>query len=207
MVRGRSRRRISIAAPTCHRPGQRSRLIYRPRRNDGHRDGRKSLSRRDYRDLLIAAHAQPSGPIVLIRDNLNVHKAADLRKVAEARDWPTISCLPPYAPDLNPVEGIRSLLRRGRLSNVTFSTPNTSSVASDAAYGTSGTAATSSMTASPRPAWPSDPPERPGDITSSSSVTARHCGQHSSGARAPCRNPAKLLVTGIAHAPLQVITP
>ncbi|MFE1362900.1 hypothetical protein ACFW84_01475 [Streptomyces anulatus] len=80
-VRGRSRRRISIAALTCYRPGHRSRLIYRPRRDDGRRDGRKSFSWRDYRDLLIAAHQQLGGPIVLIRDNLNVHKAAGLRHI------------------------------------------------------------------------------------------------------------------------------
>ncbi|MEK8146548.1 transposase [Streptomyces sp. M10(2022)] len=61
-VRGRSRRRISIAALTCYKPGNRARLIYRPN-------------------------------------------------------------LPPYAPDLNPVEGIWSLLRRGWLSSVAFSTP------------------------------------------------------------------------------------
>ncbi|GAA2463169.1 hypothetical protein GCM10010421_64860 [Streptomyces glaucus] len=122
-VRGRSRRRISIAALTCYRPGHRSRLIYRPRRDDGNRDGRKSFSWRDYRDLLTAAHQQLGGPIVLIWDNLNVHKATDLRKRAAARDWPTIYHLPPYAPDLNPVEGIWSLLRRGWLSNVAFSTP------------------------------------------------------------------------------------
>ncbi|MFI6209983.1 transposase [Streptomyces sp. NPDC051041] len=122
-VRGRSRRRISIAALTCYRPGHRSRLIYRPRRDDGNRDGRKSFSWRDYRDLLTAAHQQLGGPIVLIWDNLNVHKATDLRKWAAARDWLTIYYLPPYAPDLNPVEGIWSLLRRGWLSNVAFSTP------------------------------------------------------------------------------------
>lgn len=122
-VRGRSRRRISIAALTCYKPGHRSRLIYRPRRDDGNRDGRKSFSWRDYRDLLIAAHQQLDGPIVLIWDNLNVHKAADLKKFAESRDWLTIYYLPPYAPDLNPVEGIWSLLRRGWLSNVAFSTP------------------------------------------------------------------------------------
>ncbi len=40
-----------------------------------------------------------------IWDNLNVHKAADLREFAEARDWLTIYHLPPHAPDLNPVEG------------------------------------------------------------------------------------------------------
>ena len=57
------------------------------------------------------------------RIDFTVHKAADLRKFAEARDWLTIYYLPPYAPDLNPVEGIWSLLRRGWLSNVAFSTP------------------------------------------------------------------------------------
>ncbi|MFE0379544.1 transposase [Streptomyces inhibens] len=44
-------------------------------------------------------------------------RSAGLRLWAEGRDWLTVSYLPPYAPDLNPVEGIRSLLRRGRLSN------------------------------------------------------------------------------------------
>ncbi|MFE2945409.1 transposase [Streptomyces sp. NPDC059255] len=122
-VRGRSRRRISIAALTCYKPGHRPRLIYRPRRDDGRRDGRKSFSWRDYRDLLIAAHQQLDGPIVLIWDNLNVHKAAGLREFAASRDWLTIYYLPPYAPDLNPVEGIWSLLRRGWLSNIAFSTP------------------------------------------------------------------------------------
>ncbi|MFG2216768.1 transposase [Streptomyces sp. NPDC048685] len=122
-VRGRSRRRISIAALTCYKPGHRSRLIYRPRRDDGNRDGRKSFSWRDYRDLLIVAHQQLGGPIVLVWDNLNVHKAAGLREFAASRDWLTIYYLPPYAPDLNPVEGIWSLLRRGWLSNVASSTP------------------------------------------------------------------------------------
>ncbi|MFJ3146578.1 transposase [Streptomyces halstedii] len=94
-----------------------------PARDDGNRDGRKSFSWRDYRDLLIAAHQQLDGPIVLIRDNPNVHKAAGLRESAESRDWLTIHYLSPYVSDLNPVEGIWSLLRRGWLSNVAFSTP------------------------------------------------------------------------------------
>jgi hypothetical protein len=51
-VRGRSRRRISIAALTCYKPGRRSWLIYRPRRDDGNRDGRKSFSWRDYRQRI-----------------------------------------------------------------------------------------------------------------------------------------------------------
>lgn len=63
------------------------------------------------------------GPIVLIRGNLNVHKAAGPREFVESRDGLTIHYLPPYAPDLNLLEGIWSLLRRGWLSNVAFSTP------------------------------------------------------------------------------------
>ncbi|WP_433397183.1 transposase [Streptomyces sp. CA-146814] len=68
------------------------------------------------------AHPQLGGPIVLVCDNLNVHRAAALREFAASRDWLTIYYLPPYAPDLNPVEGIWALLRRGWLSNVAFST-------------------------------------------------------------------------------------
>lgn len=122
-VRGRSRRRVSITVLTCYKPGHRSRLVYRPREDDARRDGRKSFSRHDYRDLLSAAHQQLDGPIVLVRDGLDVHEAADLREFAAAREWLTVYHLPPRAPGLNPVEGIRSLLRCGRLSNIAFSTP------------------------------------------------------------------------------------
>ncbi|MGW6893157.1 IS630 family transposase [Streptomyces chartreusis] len=122
-VRGRSRRRISIAALTCYKPGERSRLIYRPRRDDGRRDGRKSFAWTDYRDLLITAHHQLGGPIVLVWDNLNVHLAYGMRQFIARQDWLTVYQLPSYAPDLNPVEGIWSLLRRGWLSNTAFTTP------------------------------------------------------------------------------------
>ncbi|WP_107408256.1 transposase [Streptomyces atratus] len=61
--------------------------------------------------------------IVLVWENLNVHKAEGLRKFAATRDWLAIYYLPPYAPDLSPVEGTWSLLRRGWLSNVAFTTP------------------------------------------------------------------------------------
>jgi hypothetical protein len=60
---------------------------------------------------------------VLVWDNLDVHKAAGLREFPEVRDWLTIHYPPPYAPDLNPVEGIWSLLRRGWLSDIAFTNP------------------------------------------------------------------------------------
>jgi hypothetical protein len=142
-VRRRSRRRISIAALTCYKPGHRPRLTYRPRRDDGNRGGRKSFSWRDYRDPLIAAHRQLHGPIVLVRDNLNVHKAARLREFAEARTgWPSTTYRPTQPSSTRSKASGHSCAATG--SPTSPSAPqNTSSRPSGAACGTSSTAATS----------------------------------------------------------------
>ena len=121
-VRGRSRRRLSVAALTCYKPGERPRLIYRPAA-DARADGRKSFDWRDYRDLIAAAHAQLAAPIVLIWDNLNTHLAKGMREFVDAHDWLTVVQLPSYSPDLNPVEAIWSLLRR-KLANTAFTDPD-----------------------------------------------------------------------------------
>lgn len=112
-VRGCSQRRFSIAALACYKLGERSRLIYRPKQHVDHkRGGRRSFTWSEYRDLLIAAHQQLGAPIVLVWDNLNVHRDRRLREFIDTHDWITCCFLPAYAPDLNPVEGIWSLLRR-----------------------------------------------------------------------------------------------
>ncbi|WP_066940488.1 transposase [Streptomyces sp. NBRC 110611] len=120
-IRGRPRQRVSLAALCCYRPGERSRLIYRYLPHKSHdsttKAGRCSFTWTDYRDLLIAAHQQPGAPIVLIWDNLNTHRAASIRGFIAAHDWITAFYLPPYAPNLNPVEGIWSLLRRSAQNN------------------------------------------------------------------------------------------
>ncbi len=121
-VRGRSRRRISIAALCCYRSGERSRLIYRPRfhsllKGARLKGARKSLAWQDYRDLLVRAHLQLGAPIVVVWDNSNTHRAAGMRKYAADHDWLTIVRLPSYSPDLNPVEGVWSLLPLGWTAN------------------------------------------------------------------------------------------
>lgn len=122
VVRGRSRRRLSVAALVCYKPGERSRLIYRPA-PDRRADGRKSFAWRDYRDLLHVAHAQLGGPIVLVWDNLNTHLTAGMRQFIARHAWLTVIQLPTYAPQLNPVEGIWSLIRRD-LANTAFADPD-----------------------------------------------------------------------------------
>jgi putative transposase len=58
--------------------------------------------------------------MVLVRDNLNVHLRPELRAFTAAQPWLRVFQLPSYAPDLNPVEGIWSSLKRGPLANVAF---------------------------------------------------------------------------------------
>lgn len=102
-VRGRSQRRFSIAALCCYKPGERSRLVYRPKRHTDHKSGgHKSFAWTEYRDLLIAAHQQLGGPVVLSWDNLNFHEDRRMRAFIDAHDWLTVDHLPAYAPGLNP---------------------------------------------------------------------------------------------------------
>ncbi|MFI0092029.1 transposase [Streptomyces bobili] len=122
-VRGRSRRRTSVAALCCYKPGEKSRLIHRPRAHLLLKGARKSFSWKDYRDLLVRAHIQLGGPIVVIWDNLNTHLAAGLKRYEAEHDWLTTVRLPPYAPDLNPVEAVWSLVRRA-MANSAFDTPD-----------------------------------------------------------------------------------
>ncbi|MFC8308589.1 transposase [Streptomyces olivaceus] len=122
-VRGRARRRLSVAALACYKAGEPSRLIYRPC-PDARPDGRKSFSWNDYRDLIQTAHQQLGGPIVLVWDNLNTHLTAGMRRYIADRDRLTVFQLPPYAPDLNPVEGIWSVLRRTTTANRAFASPD-----------------------------------------------------------------------------------
>ena len=45
-------------------------------------------------------------------DNLNTHTSRAMRELIAARDWLSVYQLPPYASELNPVEGIWSVLKR-----------------------------------------------------------------------------------------------
>jgi transposase len=122
-VRGRSRRRLSVAALACYKPGEPSRLIYRPCL-DARPDGRKSFSWKDYRALIQDAHHQLGSPIVLVWDNLNTHLTAGMRRCIADRHWLTVYQLPPYAPDLNSVESVWSVLRRTTTANRALTDPN-----------------------------------------------------------------------------------
>ncbi len=102
-VRGRSRRRTSVAALCCHKPGEPSRLIHRPRTHLLLKGARKSSPGRTTATC--------------------THLAAGLKRYEAEHDWLTTVRLPPDAPDLNPVEAVWSLGRRA-MANTAFTTPH-----------------------------------------------------------------------------------
>jgi transposase len=112
-VRGAGGGRVSIAGVVCYRPGGRPRLFYQLlicRRRKGEPKG---FAWQDYRDLIIVTHRQLAAPLVWCWDNLNIHLAPELAEfAAENAEWLRIYRMPTYAPDLNPAEGIWSLLKR-----------------------------------------------------------------------------------------------
>jgi DDE superfamily endonuclease len=111
-VTGGHNTRVSLAALIAVKPGQRPRLIYRVHTRRPSGDKRKGFTETDYARLLDAAHQQLGGPLVVVWDNLNTHVSRAMTELIDARDWLTIFQLPAYASELNPVEGVWSVLKR-----------------------------------------------------------------------------------------------
>jgi hypothetical protein len=105
--------RVSIAGLICTTPGHQPRLLYRTIVHHGRQGEPKGFAEDQYAALLDAAHQRLAAPIVLVWDNLNAHTSARMRRHIAGRAWLTVFQLPPYAPELNPTEGVWSLLKRG----------------------------------------------------------------------------------------------
>ncbi|MFD7880239.1 transposase [Streptomyces sp. NPDC059766] len=112
-VRGRGSGRLSMVGMCCFKPGSRSRLIYGLREYRGRKNEPKGFRWRDFCRLLSRARIQLGGPIVLVGDNIRLHLTRGMRAFVDCNsDWLTVFQLPTYAPDLNPQEGIWSLVKR-----------------------------------------------------------------------------------------------
>ncbi|MFF3697381.1 transposase [Streptomyces sp. NPDC002221] len=106
-VRGRDSGRVSMAGPTYYKAGRRSRMFYAVREYRGRKGEPKGKGWRDLRVLLVRAHTQLGGAIVLMWDNLRMHLVEPMRQfIADHADWLTVFQLPSHSPDLNPQEGV-----------------------------------------------------------------------------------------------------
>jgi transposase len=112
-VRGKGRGRVNVAGVSCFKPGERAHLFYRLHVYHARKGEPKSFTWQDYRDLIDLTHQQLKAPIVWLWDNLSVHLVQELADFAEEhKEWLRVFQMPSYAPELNPQEGIWSLMRR-----------------------------------------------------------------------------------------------
>nr|WP_235787047.1 transposase [Streptomyces mutabilis] len=112
-VRSRGSGRLSMVGMCCFKPGSRSRLIYGLREYRGRRDEPKGFGLEGLLPPPGPGRIQLGGPIVLVWDNVRLHLTRGMREFIEKNaDWLTVFQLPTYAPDLNPQEGIWSLVKR-----------------------------------------------------------------------------------------------
>lgn len=113
-VTGKGSGRVLMAGMICIRPGRETRLIYRTQTYRGRTGEKKGFRAREFADLLTSARRQLGGaPLIVVWDNASTHHAKALRDFCDRNsDWLTIIKLPPYAPDLNPVEGVWAHLKK-----------------------------------------------------------------------------------------------
>jgi len=80
---------------------------------------RRAMTEQDYASLITAAHRYLNAPVIVIWDNLPTHLSRKMQAFTTGHpDWLTVIQLPAYAPDLNPVEGAWSVMKRN-LANLT----------------------------------------------------------------------------------------
>ncbi len=112
-VTGKGSGRVSLAALVCARPGERTRLIYRLLVHTRRKGEKKGFCEDDFAPVLDAARQQLGGKLVLLWDNSTAHTDTAMLRLLRARcAWLTDFRFPPYAPELNPVEGVWAHLKK-----------------------------------------------------------------------------------------------
>jgi transposase len=104
---------MSVAAALAYRwDGRRTRLLFQTK--DGSYNSRSLIT--FLRALKRHFHRQR---VTLIWDRLNAHRSHEMNTyLARQRRWLLVEWLPPYAPDLNPVEQIWGNVKGRELANL-----------------------------------------------------------------------------------------
>lgn len=109
--RTRSHRKVSVIAALCVSPARdKIRLVFRL-----HPDENINAAR--IGEFLRQVHRHLQGPILLVWDRLAGHRARTVQSVIQAMPNFHAEYLPPYAPELNPVEQVWSYLKTNPLAN------------------------------------------------------------------------------------------
>lgn len=74
-----------------------------------------SIKQKDFIEFIKAIKSEIQGKLILVLDNLPMHKSKAVKLFFKSQEkWLTIVWLPPYSPDLNPVEYLWSSAKRSK---------------------------------------------------------------------------------------------
>ena len=127
-LNGSRRGRDNMAAFLAYRAGEPPRLYSWSKTGDGYTKG-------DFPLLLTMLHARLGGPVTLIWDNYSSHTSHDVRDWTSKQPWLKVVPLPPYAPELNPVELLWKIVK-DKIANRAFRSIQELADADDAALST-----------------------------------------------------------------------
>lgn len=106
-------KRLSAMGGIAWRPGRPDTRLFLSLRPHSIRQG-------DVVSFLASLHRHIRGRVVVVWDRLSSHRGGQVRKYIEANArWLTVEWLPPYAPELNPVEQVWANLEGCELANYT----------------------------------------------------------------------------------------
>jgi putative transposase len=118
--------RENTVAFVAYRPG------FEPRPLVWHKS-REGYTKEHVPLLLTMLHARLGGPVTLLWDNYSSHTSTQIREWAQGQEhWLRIVQLPPYAPELNPVELLWKIVE-DLLANRAFRSIHELAEAADAA--------------------------------------------------------------------------
>jgi transposase len=89
--------KISMVAWVCFKEGVEPRLIYAIKPSGGY-------TKKDFPPFFALLHRRLDGPVTVVWDNYSSHISKHVKQYAQRQDWLTITQMPSYAPELNPVE-------------------------------------------------------------------------------------------------------
>jgi putative transposase len=72
----------------------------------------------DFVQFVREVHGNLRRPVILVWDRLPAHRSAARQLLADAASWLRVEWLPPYAPDLDPVEDVWNQSKYGSLANI-----------------------------------------------------------------------------------------
>jgi hypothetical protein len=110
--RTRSHKKVSAIAALCIAPDREHLSLYFRLHPD------KNINASVVKDFLRILMRQLEGPVVLVWDRLQAHKARTVTALVEDVSFLHCFFLPPYAPELNPVEYLWSYLKTNPLANL-----------------------------------------------------------------------------------------